>query len=564
MENVPKSSELFNPIVPEIAYFCMEFAVKNDFHIYSGGLGVLAGDYLLQCAEEEFPAIGVGLLYTSSIKQEIAEDNSIKHIIDSAQPEDQELELITDDSGQPIQIAIPLFDSTLKVQAWVKEMGSIKLLLLDTKIPENTSEFQSITDALYAGNKDHRLLQEIVLGIGGTRFLKTLGLTSQVIHMNEGHAGFCVFELIYQTMQSEHIGYTEALAKTTARLVFSNHTLIPAGNDFFSLETCYRFFEAYARETKLEIDALLSLGKTSDNTSFSMTALGLQCASKINAVSVFHAEKAKELWPDHPLKPITNGIYLPRWISPEKAAAWPIQNLQVTDQEMFWHAHQENKESLLHEITKRTNKRISSQALILTWSRRFVQYKRPEALFWNLDWLARIIQRAPIPIHFVFSGKAHAHDSQAQQMIQHVVELSSSERFSNALTYLPNYNLDLASYLVRGSDVWLNTPVEGYEACGTSGMKAALNGVLQCSTNDGWVREVNWSYVGWILDSSHISESLYNTIEDEIIPLYTQRDSRGVPREWVSRMIKSSQIIRDQYSTKRMLRDYDLQLYRSL
>lgn len=550
------------PTNVDVAYFCMEYAIDSSFPIYSGGLGVLAGDTVLESKHVDQQFLFLGLRYATAYSQKLNQEGH--QIEDNVALSAQQLDLtpIQDEEGTPLIVEIPIQDRKVLAQAWLKTIDKTPLVLLDTNLTENTPSDRSITDQLYSGDKEHRLLQEMVLGIGGMKVLQALEISPSKYHMNEGHAAFLIFECIAQLMKSHHLTFEEAHQAAKAYLVFTNHTLIPAGNDSFSVDMIRAYFDTYARESNLSIHTLLDLGRIPESSLFSMTVCALRGAGKSNAVSHYHAEKAKEIWPQYPLLPITNGIYLRRWISPEKALVWPLQSPSQPSLESWWSAHQVNKQHLINYVEKETGKNIAPDTLILTWARRFVDYKRPKALFWQLEWLANILENSPVPVHILFAGKVHPHDEQGKSYIADVVSIAQLKQFSPYISFLQNYNLDVATVLTQGSDVWLNTPMEGYEACGTSGMKAALNGVLQCTTNDGWVREVGWKDIGWILDNEKISESLYQTIEQDIIPLYAQLDGNGLPHQWIERMLTSSKIIREGYSTQRMLEEYTGKLYR--
>ena len=543
-----------------VAYFCMEFALDDDYGIYSGGLGILAGDMLHQANDSKARLAGIGLAYSLTYKQKLAEDGRQIEEDIPIDPEANGLTKITDSSSKPIEITIPIQDRQVKIQAWIKKIGQTSIILLDTNIPENSTADQNITNQLYTGDREHRLLQEMVLGIGGVRILHAMGLEPDVYHMNEGHSAFLSLEVAnHYKRHHKDIDFNSALQKCGQKVVFTNHTLVAAGRDVFSFDLVSTYLLEYAKEIEIPVDQIVKMGTIEDTSLFSMNMMALRNACRTNAVSKYHAEKAKEIWTNHPLIPITNGIHIPRWTSPHKAA---LIETGLTDQsgKDFWLAHQQDKEDLISYVQEHTQKTIPQDALIISWARRFVSYKRPLALFWQLDWLEQIIKDSPVPIHFLFGGKLHPHNDEGKELMSQVVNLSKGDLFKDHLTFVPNYNLEVAKYLVRGSDVWLNTPIEGYEACGTSGMKTALNGVLQCSTNDGWVREVDWSEIGWILDSEHISESLYETIEKQIVPLFADRQD-DYPKEWVQRMIKSSNISKNGYSAERMLSDYYTQLY---
>ncbi|MBT7499793.1 MAG: alpha-glucan family phosphorylase [Candidatus Pacebacteria bacterium] len=541
-----------------VAYFCMEFALDDDYGIYSGGLGVLAGDMLWQASDSQARLAGVGLAYALTYKQKLAEDGKQVEEDIPIDPAKNGLTKITDDDDNPIEVTVPIQDRQVKIQAWIKKIGQASIILLDANIPDNSTTDQHITNQLYIGDREHRLLQEIVLGIGGVRMLRAMGLEPDIYHMNEGHSAFLSLEVAnHYKRHHKDIDFNSALQKCGQKVVFTNHTLVAAGRDVFSFDLVSTYLFEYAKEIEVPIDQIVKMGKIEDTSLFSMNMMALRSACRTNAVSQYHAQKAKEIWTNHPLIPITNGIHVPRWISPHKK--FLLEN-DAPDEKELWLAHQQDKAELIEYVKEQTQETIPQDALIISWARRFVSYKRPLALFWQLYQLKHIIESSPVPIHFLFGGKLHPHNEEGKELMTQIVNLSKSDKFKDNLTFIPNYNLEVARYLVRGSDVWLNTPIEGYEACGTSGMKAALNGVLQCSTNDGWVREVDWNGTGWILDTDHISESLYETIEKKIIPLFTDRKS-DYPEEWVKWMIKSSQKVKKDYSAERMINDYYAQLY---
>ncbi len=541
-----------------VAYFCMEFALDDEYGIYSGGLGVLAGDMLHQASDSGARLAGIGLAYALTYKQKLAADGKQVEEDIPIDPTANGLVKITDEEDNPIEVAVPIQDRQVKIQAWIKKVGQVSIILLDTNIPDNSTTDQHITNQLYIGDREHRLLQEIVLGIGGVRMLRAMGLEPDIYHMNEGHSAFLSLEVAhYFKRHQPDIDFATALKKCNQKVVFTNHTLVAAGRDVFSFDLVSTYLLQYAQEIEVPIEQIIKMGKIEDTSLFSMNMLALRNACRTNAVSQYHAQKAKEIWTNHPLIPITNGIHVPRWISPHKKF---LLESDTPAEKKLWLAHQQDKTELIEYVEKQTQKTIPQEALIISWARRFVSYKRPLVLFWQLYQLKHIIDSSPVPVHFLFGGKLHPHNEEGKELMAQVVNLSKSDKFKDNLTFIPNYNLEVARYLVRGSDVWLNTPIEGYEACGTSGMKAALNGVLQCSTNDGWMREVDWNETGWILDTDHISESLYDTIEKQIIPLFTDRQD-DYPAQWVKRMIKSNQIVKKDYSAERMLNDYYSQLY---
>lgn len=540
----------------------MEFAMADDLLMYSGGLGVLAGDYLHEVEARQAPILGISLLYSFAYHQEISESGEHIDKVDRMKPEDMGLSLLVQDDGTPFRLSLTIADRQIAVQCWVKTIGHTFLFLLDTNVETNQQQDRDITDQLYSGNKEHRLQQEMVLGLGGYQLLKQLELTPSRYHMNEGHAAFLSFAMIGDIQQTANNDFQSALNLARKKLVFTNHTLIPAGNDVFDLDLIRIYFQKFAQEHNLELTHLIELGKVPDSSMFSVSICAMNTVEISSAVSQYHGQKAVELWPKHHLVPITNGVFLPRWQSNEIEKIWPLEKKELPHLHVLWHAHQQEKKHLVDFVYQKTGKHIDENSLIITWARRFVEYKRPKALFWQLDWLRHIIHQSPTPVHFLFSGKTHPHDIVGKQAIADVAHLAKKEECANHITFLPDYNLETAGYLTKGSDVWLNTPKEGYEACGTSGMKSGLNGVLQCTTNDGWVREVSWNDIGWILDNNHISESLYETIEQKIIPLYNQRNQDYLPIQWIERMISTSLLVRNGYSSKRMLNEYYQKLYK--
>ncbi len=526
---------------PLIAYFCMEFALDSYYRIYSGGLGVLAGDIVYQASEKnDLDLIGVGLAYHYTFRQKFDTNgwqNEEEVLMD---PSKDGFTKVKNGQGKILEVKINLPDRKLKVQAWSKIIkGKSRIILLDTKTEGNSSDDQEITDRLYVGSKEHRLLQEIVLGIGGVKILKKMGLRPDVYHMNEGHSAFLTLALMAE--------------KNEPKIVFTNHTLVMAGRDVFPVELVSTYLFKYAQEIGISVDKIVNFGKIKGSSLFSMNIMALRQAKKINAVSRFHAQKAKEIWPDYNFIPITNGIYEKRWLSSNKKQAAAPKEL--------WQAHERDRSELRKLIEKKTGKKVEANGLVLSWARRFVKYKRPLSLFGDQAKLAELIKNSPIPLYFVFAGKVHPQNEPGKQMLAEVIGLSRKPEFSGKIMVIPDYDVEVAKYLVRGSDVWLNTPMEGYEACGTSGMKAGLNGVLQCSTNDGWLREIDWQGIGWLLDNEKISESLYRTIAREIVPAFKLKDEQGYPFAWAERMFKTKKLIEAKFLTSRVIDDYQKKLY---
>ena len=429
--------------------------------------------------------------------------------------------------------------------------------------------------------------------MGGLRFLEALGIHPSIYHLNEGHSAFLALEIIRHEMTERMIGFDHALDLARRHVVFTNHTLVPAGQDVFSNDLVAANLIKYAEELAIPIDRLVSLGLVQESSLFSMTMLSLRLAGKINAVSQLHARKAAEIWRDHPMEGITNGIHVVTWDkianSSEHSEHSENQNIGKSDNQKvgnekplnlrhsenltlrsseysefsdIWQAHQHNKQLLLDKIRQTTGQSWPDDCLLLGWSRRFVGYKRPLSLFFDPVRLKTICTHPGRPVRLIISGNAHPGDAEGEKLLDHLVRSLLSEAgqetpgLRDIVAYLPNYGFDLAQLLTSGCDVWLNTPVVGFEACGTSGMKAALNGVLPISTKDGWMAEIDPLGIGWIIDSDKVSDSLYQTLEHQVIPLYF--DHR---QEWIKNMASARQLILKHFTTARVLKEYTERLY---
>ena len=500
-----------------VAYFCAEYALDPALPIYAGGLGILAGDYMREAADQNAPIVGVGLLYDFN--------NSF------------ELAVAKDDQGNPICVEVPIQDKNIKARVFKYMAGSIPVYLLNTNLEENDSNDRQITHKLYVADKETRLKQELVLGIGGLRALKTLDIHPTAYHLNEGHSAFLILELIRQEMMERKIGFEEAISIAREQIIFTNHTLVAAGREVYSNDLVSLVLMGFAQEMGVPVTEVVRLGLVQESSVFSMTMLSLRMAGRINVVSKLHAQKAAEIWTDHSMIPITNGIYLKSWD-------------KVGDN--FVEGHQKQKQKLLNDLG------WDSNCLILGWARRFVEYKRPLAILENLDRFMAIARNFQFPVKIIFSGEPHESDIRGKELLLALQELIKN-KIGDIAVYLPNYNMEIAKNLVSGCDVWLNTPVVGFEACGTSGMKAALNGVLPCSLRDGWVDEAELYKVGWILDNDHLSENILDVLERDIVPMYYQK-----PLIWKEHMQNARSMVKNQYSTTRMLREYEERFYKPL
>mgnify|MGYP001570247206 CR=1 FL=1 len=469
-----------------IAYFCAEYAFDKNVSTYAGGLGVLAGDYLKEASDQNLPVVAVGLMYG---------DTRLSPVL---------------------EIDVPIQDQDIRVKVYKHMVGVIPVYLL------------SCSGKLYTTDKETRLKQEIILGIGGLRALEALGIHPIAYHLNEGHSAFLALELIRHEMQEHKIGFEEAIIIARKRIIFTNHTLVAAGREVCSNDLVALMLAGYAQELGVPVAEVVKLGLVQESSTFSMTMLSLRMSEKINAVSKLHAKKAAEIWTDHPMIAVTNGIHLKTW-----------------DQvgENLISGHQRQKQKLIKDFG------WDPKTLVLGWARRFVEYKRPLAILENLDRLQTL------PVKIIFSGEPHESDVKGHEMLDTLLNLIKT-KIGDQVVYIPNYNLEIAKHMVSGCDVWLNTPIVGFEACGTSGMKAALNGTLPCSTRDGWVDEAELYGLGWILENENLGQNILDILERDIVPMYYHR-----PDQWQSHMKNARDMAINQFSTTRMLSEYLDKLY---
>ncbi len=526
-----------------IAYFCSEYAISEYLQIYAGGLGVLAADVLREAQDQRIPVVAVGLYYRQGYYHHDIESGQVvdrrrSHI--SAQ--EAGLACVMDAEGNELRIPLSIEDRVIYVRVWRVDLGSAQLLLLDTELDENNETDRCIAQFLYTSDRKTRCLQEVVLGVGGIRVLEALSIVPSVYHMNEGHAAFLTIALIQLIMDTSKVSFEQAKNSARGQLVFTNHTLVEGGNESFQIDLVRESLSALAVEMGIDIEQIIELGKVPHEDMFSMTLLAFSMCRCASAVSHLHSIKAKQIWPTSPMTPITNGIHLRMWDN--------ITNENIEQ------SHIINKQKLLCIIANKTGQKWSEDVLLIGWARRVVSYKRPLALFHNLDRFKRLAQRANMPIRVVMAGKAHESDMEGAGYLRQLSELIEHE-LRGIVVYMSNYNMSLAKQLVCGCDVWLNTPQVGYEACGTSGMKAALNGALTMSTKDGWLDEVDIDEFGWELSDAYVSESCLDVLEQNVCPAYFSKDSTA----WSARMHRARRLVRENYSATRMLRDYIEQLY---
>jgi starch phosphorylase len=601
-----------------IAYFCAEYGISECFQNYSGGLGVLAGDHLKTASDVGLPMVAVGLLYQQGYFHQHVTYNGWQqeNFLDydfSLLP----IQLVRTESGAPLIIRIELPDGDVAAQVWKADVGRVPLYLLDTNIAENSTNptYQNITNQLYGGTHETRIMQEMLLGIGGVRMLAALGIEPSVIHVNEGHAAFCTLERTRLVAQRFGLSFHEAAEITRAQTCFTTHTPVPAGNEIFSLGLLQRYFSRYMPLLGLEWEEFLKLGQANNGSSdegFSMTILGLRMSNHRNGVSELHGRVARSMWQslwphvasdEVPIRSITNGVHLPTWVSSDFSALYdrvlgsgwrqrPSEPTQweaiatIPDAEL-WAVHVRRRQRLLEAVREHIRQRsgyydeehrqrviaaLHPNCLIIGFARRFATYKRSDLIFRNWERLASILRNPSRPVIILLAGKAHPQDIASKEMMQRILTGIRNAGLDQHVIFLEDYDLGIARALVKGADVWLNTPRRPYEASGTSGMKAALNGVLHCSVLDGWWVEAARSDNGFTIghgeafasadeQDAHESESLYQLLENDILPMFYERDAAGVPRRWVKRMKSAIATLAARYSTHRMLDEYRMAFY---
>ncbi len=512
-----------------LAYFSIEYALSDKLPTYAGGLGILAGDYIKELADQKIPAVAVGFYYQNRYGFDPFETDSLSHTYFT--PERQDITPVIDEDGKPIIVRVPFSEGDVLVKSWLWEKETIKVYLLDTNVEGNSVEAKKICYELYAADKDMRFKQEMVLGIGGFRLLEALHIQPSLYHMNEGHSALLGLEIIRHEMQKRRISFEDAKKLAAHHLIFTNHTIVPAGNDIFSSGLLHVALNRYASEMGVSVQSLVDLGIITDTRDFSMSILAMRLAGKINGVSKLHAEVAKKVWPEFSFYPVTNGIHIPSWEVPDE--------------------HKINKKNLLQYIAKVSGNDWDENELLIGWARRIVLYKRPLALFEDMEKFLSLAKNTDRPLRVVMAGIAHRSDEGGKELILKLKQYVADE-LNGTVIYLSGYNKTVSRLLLSGCDVWLNTPVVGAEACGTSGMKAALNGVLALSTKDGWMAEVDIQKIGWELDSDTITDSLLDVLENDVIPAYYADNQE----KWKTLQDNSKSLVREQFSTTRMLRDY--------
>ena len=601
-----------------VAYFSAEFGLHESMPIYSGGLGILSGDHLKSASDLGIPMVAVGLAYRQGyFKQQLTEDGWQLESYPVYDIHEWSATPVEDGESKQLKIHVKFGRTDVAAAVWLVNVGRVRLYLLDTDIPDNPPELRPLTARLYGGDRTMRIRQEILLGIGGLRALAALGIKPNVCHMNEGHAAFMSMERVRTAMQEHGLSYREAREATMGGNIFTTHTPVPAGIDHFDPKLVAGQLGWMAGELGITVDDFLALGceqPGNDHDEFCMPLLAMRMAFRTNGVSKLHGEVARGMWQNYwpgvpreevPVSYVTNGIHTRTWTSPTMAdlleqylgPGWPEaevgdpvwQRIDEIPGAELWRVHVRRREWMIAAIRRRLKDQLRGrgappaevkdaeevldpEALTIGFARRFAPYKRATLLFRSVERLTSLIENEDRPVQFVFAGKAHPHDGAGKELIKQIAVICARPEFRRRMVFLENYDISLARVLVQGVDVWLNNPLRLHEASGTSGMKVPANGGLNLSCLDGWWPEAYDGSNGWAIGDGRVyddlayqdhveSESLYNLLEREIVPLFFERTSDGLPRGWVERIKESMKTIVPNFNTNRMLRQYTKDMY---
>jgi len=598
-----------------VAYFSMEFAIHNSLPIYAGGLGVLAGDVCKEASDLGVPLVGVGFMYPQGyFHQHISAEGWQEEIYQQLDFREAPVSLVLP-QGQRPPVQIQLADRSLYIGVWQVKVGRASIYLLSTDIEGNAPEDRQLSNRLYTADEEQRLQQEILLGIGGVRALRALDIKPSVWHANEGHTAFMMLERIREEVE-RGASFLEADRRVQSTTVFTTHTPVLAGHHVYPVPLVERYFQGYWESMGLSRDQFLELGQPdgSEEPSFNMTVLALRMAGRRNAVSQLHGRVTRKMWrglwpevkeDEVPISHITNGVHAPNWVAPEvgrlyykylgqdaikrqdDAGFWR-RVAEIPDGEL-WQARQVLKRKLMSAMVERardcsSDRECSAQqvmamgalldpeVLTIGFARRFTEYKRPALVFHDVERLRRIVVSQWKPVQIVFAGKSHPADFPSKELLHHVYTLGTDSDFQGRIAFVEDYDMHIAHYLVNGVDLWLNTPRRPREACGSSGIKASLNGVLHLSVKDGWWYEGYNGANGWAIDNApDISdpeeedradaESLYSLLENEIVPLYYERDRDGVPHRWIGFIKEAISSVMPAFCAQRMLKEYTERMY---
>ena len=601
-----------------VGYFSAEFGIHESLPIYSGGLGILAGDHIKSASDLGIPLVGVGLFYGQGyFRQRLdmhgwqQEEYSVTDVNQLAR------EPAIGQSGGPVSVHVETRSGVIRAKVWRVKVGRCDLLLLDSDVEGNSPEDRQLTSRLYGGDARVRIRQELLLGVGGFRALKALGITPGVLHLNEGHSGFAVLEAIRSRMEEEGTNFDQAASHVAREVVFTTHTPVPAGHDRFHGGLIEEHLGPLRDALGISHDRLMSLGRENPGNGgedFCMTVIGLKLSRRANAVSALHGEVSRAMWTglypgkpeeDVPIGHITNGIHVPSWLAPQMSVlfdrhlgsgwrersgetkTWDgIENLEDGE---LWETHLALKSRLIEFVRRRAvgqaqhrgepnamlqhlSKVLSPDALTIGFARRFATYKRANLILADIERLALMVNDPKRPVQFVFAGKAHPHDEPGKRVLQEIAELMRNPRFADKFVFVEDYDINVGRFFVQGVDVWLNNPRRPLEASGTSGQKVVLNGGLNLSVPDGWWAEAYDGGNGFSIGTGRThanmdvhdrrdGDDLYRVLREEVIPLYYERDRDGLPRGWIKRMKRTIRTLGWRFSADRMVMDYTLKCY---
>ncbi len=601
-----------------VAYFSAEFGLHESLPIYSGGLGVLAGDHIKSASDLDIPLIGIGLFYGQGyFLQRLDQSGWQREEYLQTDVNQLPMQPAIGQNGESIVVEIATRTGLIRAKVWRVKVGRCDLLLLDSNVAGNAPEDLELTSRLYGGDGRTRIRQELLLGVGGFRALKAMGISPGVLHLNEGHSGFAVLEAIRNRMEEEGLSFEVAATQIPREVVFTTHTPVPAGHDRFNGDLIEEHLGPLREQLGISHEMLMSFGRehsSDQHEQFCMTVLGLQLSRRANAVSSLHGEVSRAMWKSLfpgkeeeavPIGHITNGVHVPSWLAPQmcrlydrhlgvgwqersgSARTW--EEIENVDDGELWETHLNLKSRLLDfarrrareqaerrgespETLRNLGKVLSPDALTIGFARRFATYKRANLILADIEKLATMVNDPNRPVQFLFAGKAHPHDEPGKRMLQQIAEMMRDSNFAHKLVFIEDYDINVGRYLVQGVDVWLNNPRRPLEASGTSGQKVVLNGGLNLSVLDGWWAEAYDGRNGFAIGAgrthanmdvhdSRDGADLYRVLRDELIPLFYERDRDGLPRGWIKRMKRTIRTLGWRFNADRMVMDYTLKCY---
>ncbi len=600
------------------AYFSAEFGIHESLRVYSGGLGVLAGDHLKSASDLGIPLVAIGLFYQEGyFSQTVSPAGWQEETYPYSDPQDLPMHVALDTEGKPVVVSVQTRGETIYARVWKVNVGRISLYLMDTNVPQNTEAGRRLTSRLYGGDEKIRIRQELVLGVGGMKALIAMGIWPRVIHMNEGHSAFAPLEMIRRRMKDDGLSFDDALRETASIGVFTTHTPVAAGHDRFDNGLMDEHLGPLREELGLDHHGMMALGRVNPsdhNEKFCMTVLAFNASRRANGVSNLHGVISRRMWrclwpwrkeEEVPIGHITNGVHVSTWLAPQMRFLydrvlpldWYLKSGEpqvwqgiddITNGEL-WETHESLKNRLIgyaryrltkqaerHKVSDKEIERIQTlldpQALLIGFARRFAPYKRADLIMRDLDLLAELIHNTDRPVQFIFAGKAHPADDPGKQILQRIHKIAHDERFLGRIVFLEDYDINLARHLVQGVDVWLNNPRRPLEASGTSGQKVVLNGGLNLSISDGWWAEAYDGRNGFMIENGLIhsdqgiqdtrdGDDLLRVVRDQVIPLYYERDKDGLPHDWIQRMKRSMKTLGWRFNADRMVMDYVSKAY---